>query len=130
MLTYAGKGYTPRFVRGFDRIVAEMKRGRPIQLVAGPDDICAALTLSHKRVHCHSHDVRERDARALRDFRTRHLALTPPAPMTAARLRRLRKAYAANHVRTACGRCSWKALCDDLVRRDFGGCTLKGAAQR
>ena len=130
MLTYAGKGYTPRFVRNYDRIVAEMKRGRSVELVAGPDDICAGLTGSRKRVHCHSHDVRQRDARAINDFRKRRLALTPAAPITQARLARLRKAYAANTVRSACAGCSWKSFCDSLVSRDFVGRRLTGATRR
>jgi len=127
MLTYAGKGYTPRFVKGYDRVVAEMKRGRPVELVAGPDDICAGLCGSRKRTHCHSCDVKDRDARTLRDFRARRLALAPAAPITIARLRRLRKAYASNDIRSACAGCSWKRLCDSLVVQDFAGCKLTGA---
>ena len=124
MLTYAGKGYTPRFVRNYDRVIAEMKRGRPVELVAGPDDICAGLLGARKRQHCTSDDVRDRDARALRDFRTQGLALAPAAPMTAARLQRLRAAYAQGDVRGACAGCSWKPFCDSLVAQQFADCKL------
>lgn len=129
MLTYAGKGYTPHFVRGYDRVVAEIKRGRPVELVTGPDDICAGLIGSRKRSHCTSIDVKTRDAQTLRDFRTRRLALTPVAPMTAARLQRLRKAYVQGDVRSACAGCSWKRLCDSLIVQNFAGCRLTGAAR-
>jgi hypothetical protein len=124
MRTYVGEGYTPRFVRGYDRVVAEMKRGRPVELVAGPDDICAGLLGAQKRGHCTSDDVKARDAQALRDFRAQRLLPTPTAPMTAARLQRLRKAYAQGDVRSACSGCSWKPLCDGIVKRDFSGCRL------
>ncbi|MFT3727011.1 MAG: DUF1284 domain-containing protein [Terricaulis sp.] len=127
MLTYAGKGYTPRFVRGYDRVVMDMKRGRFVELVVGPDDICAGLSGSRKRAHCYSKDVQTRDAQTLQDFRSKRLTLTPSAPITAARLRRLRKAYTKGTVRSACTGCSWKRLCDSLVVQDFAGCKLTGA---
>lgn len=127
MLTYAGKGYTPRFVRGYDRVIAEMQRGRPVELIAGADDICAGLAGSRQRAHCHSKDVKIRDAHTLREFRARRLALKPTAPITKARLQRLRKAYAENRIRGACAGCSWKRLCDSVVVQEFSGCRLSGA---
>lgn len=43
MLTYAGRGYSPDFVRNFDHITARLAAGAPITLVHGPDAICAPL---------------------------------------------------------------------------------------
>jgi len=41
MLTYAGRGYTPRFTSGMDDLIARLGGGEEILLIDGPDDICA-----------------------------------------------------------------------------------------
>lgn len=124
ILTYVGKGYTRRFTRGFDRIVREMKRGRPVALVEGPDDICIGLVGRQFRTHCHSADVKQRDRGARRDLRLKLNEARKAAAMTPLRVRRLRQAYARNSIRSGCAACGWKKLCDRVAAADFAGCKL------
>ncbi len=124
ILTYVGKGYTKRFTRGFDQVVREMKRGRPVVLVEGPDDICIGLVGGQFQKHCYSKDVQNRDRGARADLRTRLREARLAGPMTPARVRRLREAYARNDIRTGCAACGWKKLCDRVVAREFEGCRL------
>ena len=71
MLSYSGEGYTPRFTKNFDAIVARLNAGAVmVEIVAGQDDICAGLVddascLSGHARHCVSHTVQARDAMAL-----------------------------------------------------------------
>lgn len=124
ILTYGGKGYTRRFVRGFDAVVAKIRRGRPVALVRGPDDICIGLRGRQFQRHCFSEDVKRRDRGALHDFRKHALRVEHAAPLSPLRVRRLRELYAANAIRTGCAACGWKRLCDRNVAADFAGCTL------
>jgi hypothetical protein len=124
ILTYVGKGYTKRFVRGFDQVMRDIKRGAPVALVRGPDDICIGLRGRQFQRHCFSDDVKRRDRGALADFRKRAMPLSRAAPLTPLRVRRLREAYASNEIRTGCAACGWKKLCDRNVAATFAGCRL------
>ena len=64
MLTYVGKGYTQSFTVNYDRVAERLNRGEEIEIVAGPDDICAPL-LCGDAAHCFRKSVSERDAKAL-----------------------------------------------------------------
>ena len=71
MLTYAGRGYSPDFVRNFDHITARLAAGAPITLVHGPDAICAPLCCGPdgNNAHCHQASAQARDAQATRNWR-------------------------------------------------------------
>jgi hypothetical protein len=43
LLTFVGKGYTPAFTANYRRIVARLNEGAAVELVDGPDDICAPM---------------------------------------------------------------------------------------
>lgn len=124
ILTYAGAGYTKRFVKGFDAVAREIKRGRPVTLIAGPDDICAGLVGRRRARHCFSDDVKTRDRGARRDFRKRAPELFTTVTLTPARIARMRRLYRSNAIRTGCAACGWKKFCDSLVAKDFAGCKI------
>jgi len=50
ILTFAGKGYSPAFVANMAGVVARIGAGEPIEVVAGPDDICAPLEGAATRI--------------------------------------------------------------------------------
>jgi hypothetical protein len=58
VLSYSGEGYSPAFVHGFNGIVQRLGAGEPMELVTGPDAICAPLC-NDACAHCHK---RERHA--------------------------------------------------------------------
>lgn len=123
LLTYVGKGYTPDFVRNYDRIADQLSDGREIEIVSGPDDICAPL-LAEQAPHCHEESVTARDARAARDVAK---ALGAPIEegdrlsLSPARLAQLREAFAKGETRDACVRCDWHDLCTTVANRGYSG---------
>jgi uncharacterized protein len=116
-LTYVGEGYTPEFVANFTAIIARLRGGEPLELVDGPDDICAALGGHAAGQHCQSADTRERDTRA-RD------ALGVCAVLDQQTVADLRARFARGEIRSACRGCSWHALCDEIAAREFSGTLL------
>lgn len=121
MLTWVGKGYTPGFTVNYDRIALRIARGEPIQLVEGPDDICAPL-LAEENPHCHRHGVTERDSHAARAIgRLLGRTLSPgDIVMPDARLfALLRTSFADGGIRQACHGCEWSSLCTGVARNGF-----------
>lgn len=123
MLTYVGKGYTPVFVENYERIAERLAAGEAIELVAGPDDICAPLT-GDPQAHCHGESVVARDAQAL--AAVANLLATPLAPgaritPTPALITRLRNAFQSGAIRTACSGCEWSDLCDSVAESGYVG---------
>lgn len=122
LLTYAGKGYSPAFTANMTVIAGRIAGGEPIEIVAGPDDICAPL-LSEADPHCHRASVTERDRLAAREI-GRVLACAPPEAGTAflldrGQLDRLRLAFRNDDFRVACAGCQWQELCSGIARDDF-----------
>lgn len=121
LLTYAGSGYTRAFTANFDAVVAQIGAGDELQIVAGPDDICAPL-LNEPDTHCLRESVRARDTRAAHDlgkllgigiFEGQRLELGAPE------LKILRGAFASGRARGACIGCEWHGLCTAVARRGF-----------
>lgn len=130
MLTYVGKGYTPGFTVNYDRLAERLNRGEEIEIVSGPDDICAPL-LTEDAPHCLDDSVTARDAAALAsvgrvmgaDLRPGH-RITPDL----AYLQSLRAEFGAGSLRDACGGCEWSTLCDSVARSDFCEARIVGAS--
>ncbi|WP_339690390.1 DUF1284 domain-containing protein [Celeribacter baekdonensis] len=129
LLTYAGKGYSADFVQNYDRIAARLSAGEEIEIVDGPDDICAPL-LTEDAPHCHRDSVVERDALAARDVGALlglEITLGVRLVIDAARLTRLRTGFAHGESRLACLGCDWADLCTDVAQGGFAG--VRVAAQ-
>ncbi len=122
MLTYAGKGYSPAFTANMTVVVGRIAGGEPIEIVSGPDDICAPL-LSDPDPHCHRESVAERDrlaAEALGPI----MGVGAPAAgsgfsLDCGQLGQLRQAFRHGGFRVACAGCQWQELCSDIARDDF-----------
>ena len=128
MLTYVGKGYTPDFCTNYDAIVARLTRGEDIEIVAGPDDVCAPL-LSTETPHCHNESVLVRDAQAAASASDLLGVQVEPGfrfALDTAIVTRFRTAFAAGTSRTACGGCEWSTLCDGIAGGGFIGTRLAG----
>jgi hypothetical protein len=123
-LTFIGKGYSPTFVENFEKVIQRIVTdNEPVQVVDGPDDICAPL-LNDEISHCRQPSVEHRDhlaAEALSHLLQQpvkagtHLQLLPPT------LDLLRNAFAAGTIRTACHGCQWHTLCDSISDSNFEG---------
>lgn len=133
MLTYAGRGYTPRFTLNLDDIIRRLGSGEEIEIVSGPDDICApwlheAETVSDIRTpHCHESRIAGRDDRATSDIsKLLQRQITPSSRLrlTANLISHLRQAYQAETIRTGCDGCEWKSFCDSLSASGFADCKL------
>src|SRR5712672_2376586 len=63
MLTFVGEGYSPAFTENYRSIARRLSAGEEIELVSGPDDICAPL-MEGADPHCLKASVIDRDAAA------------------------------------------------------------------
>jgi hypothetical protein len=118
MLTFAGEGYTPAFVANFERVVARIAAGEPVEVVEGPDDVCAPLR-GTTDTHCLAATVRVRDAEALRV-----LDFAGPAALDRTAIAALRERFAAGTIRSACAGCSWFDLCGRIAASGFAAARL------
>ena len=122
MLTFVGEGYSPTFVANFESVLNRLLEAKePIQIIAGPDDICAPL-LADAACHCHNPSVETRDTLAAEALTTllqrpiqpgEILDLSPPT------LDLLRNAFALGTIRAACKGCQWHSLCDSIADANF-----------
>ncbi len=133
MLTYAGRGYTPRFTSGMDDLMRRLGSGEEITLIDGPDDICrpwldeADSNAEIRAPHCHEDRISGRDVRAAADIGAllgRSMNAGSTLRLDAALLAKLRTAYRADTIRSGCSGCEWKSFCDGLSADDFAGCKL------
>ncbi len=126
ILTYVGRGYSPRFVATMDAVVARIGAGEAFALVDGPDSLCDALEpASDDAAHCRAPHNRDRDAVALRHVESalgRELA--SPVTLSATDLGVLREAFASGALRPSCEGCEWKPLCDDVSAARFADSRL------
>lgn len=121
VLTYVGKGYNARFVANYDAIAARLSRGEPVEVVDGPDDICAPLRHAPD-THCTNASVAVRDAAARQSLR-RVLCYPPYSAsrwvLDAERLATLRAAFRHHEIRTACIGCEWHDLCTRVAEAGY-----------
>lgn len=126
MLTYVGRGYTPAFVANYDAIIARLGAGELIELIHGPDDICAPL-LAEAEPHCHNESVIERDrlARAaIHELLGSVTDLTRPFALDETMLSGMREAFSTGHIRLACTGCEWVGLCDSVAQSGYSDTKL------
>ena len=128
VLTYKGHGYTEKFCENLTDIADQIKAGREVVLVSGPDDICAGLSTdcrSQVKHDCKAMTTRLIDRAAVHAVQ-KHLQrdLTIANPISLEEIASLRTVFLEAHMRTACTICSWKSLCDDIAASDFEHCVL------
>lgn len=132
LLTYVGKGYGAAFVRNYDRVAARIAGGEAIEIVAGPDDICAPLLGGDDR-HCLKDSVNERDRQAARDIGALLCCDIVPGGrllLTPQWIAVLRAAFAEGRIRAACTGCQWHDLCTRVAGDGYAGVRLRTAAGR
>ncbi|WP_447957280.1 DUF1284 domain-containing protein [Vreelandella sp. EE7] len=129
LLTYVGKGYSASFVANYDRLAARLSCGEPVELVAGPDDICAPLLApACEPPHCLNDSVVGRDTAALEDISEtlgRSLAVGDTLNLNSATLASLRAAFRAGLNRRACVDCQWHSLCTDVAGSGYVGVRIQ-----
>ncbi|MDM9626697.1 DUF1284 domain-containing protein [Rhizobium sp. S152] len=121
MLTFVGEGYTPAFTENYIRIARRLSSGEEIEVVDGPDDICAPL-LSGAAAHCHNESVVARDeaaAEAVGRLLGVKVGKGTRIRPDAALLKRLRRNFALGTIRKACSECEWSELCGHVAERGF-----------
>jgi hypothetical protein len=127
MLTFVGEGYTPAFTENYRRIAKRLSAGEEIELVSGPDDICAPL-MEGDDPHCLDASVIERDAAAL-DAVARLLGneITPGSTISpdAELLLGLRRNFTSGNIRQACEGCEWGRLCTAIASDGYQGTLVR-----
>ncbi|KPB01358.1 DUF1284 domain-containing protein [Ahrensia marina] len=121
LLTYVGKGYSAEFIANYDRIAARLSDGEDIEIVAGPDDICAPL-LDDAEAHCWRDSITIRDkaaAAALTEKLQTSIDAGLRLSLSQSTLNKMRKSFAAGSIRQACTRCEWHDLCTDVAASGY-----------
>lgn len=128
ILTYRGYGYTPAFVANMTDIVADIGRGRPVELVAGPDAICDGLTADDRRAcnhDCAKAETMELDRLAVEEVgRLLGIDFSGQIEIDHAMVTLLRSAFADRSIRSACRRCPWSDFCDEIASEAFADTKL------
>lgn len=121
MLTFVGEGYTPAFTANYHRIAKRLSAGEEIEIVSGPDDICAPL-LKEASAHCLRPGPKARDAAAAKAVgRLLGMAVGQGTRISLDEglLHRLRQSFAADEIRGACEGCEWSELCSSIACGGF-----------
>lgn len=129
MLTHIGKGYSPDFTANMAVILKRIAAGEMVEIVDGPDDICAPLCtgLAGRLAHCHRKSIAERDRAAADDVgRLLSIAVRPGTRLTldTAMIQDLRTAFAQKRIRSACEGCEWSPLCDSVAASGYADTCL------
>jgi hypothetical protein len=124
MLTFAGEGYTPEFIANFAGVVDRIAGGAPIDLVDGPDDVCAPLAGTGDG-HCRGSEAAQRDRTALRALVANGMPVDRPLELDAVRLAAFRDRFAAGTTRAACRDCEWSELCTTIAADGFARSVLR-----
>ncbi len=127
-LTFVGEGYSDAFVANFRAVLARVDAGEPIEIVEGPDDICAPLVAAGD-AHCGLERLHASDADALADVRASDALreILAARALDVGRVARLREAFSAGSIRAACANCSWHDLCTQVARENYARAVLHGA---
>lgn len=123
MLTFVGEGYNAAFIANYRRIAGRLSAGEEIEIVSGPDDICAPL-LAGSAPHCLLAGPAARDeAAALAVGRMLGTPILQGSRIHPDErlLRSLRRNFAADTIRNACEDCEWSELCSTVARTGFVG---------
>ncbi|PTM98513.1 DUF1284 domain-containing protein [Mycoplana dimorpha] len=123
ILTFVGEGYTPGFVDNYIEIARRLSAGEDIEIVEGPDDICAPL-LDDEGPHCHGDGVLVRDRLAAEAVSELVGVAVHPGVVfrpDATLLDRLRSGFRAGELRSACRGCEWSSLCTRVARQGYPG---------
>jgi hypothetical protein len=121
LLTYVGRGYSAAFTQNFDRICERLGRGEEIELVEGPDDICAPL-LCETDPHCLAASVTVRDrlaADAAARLLKRSVVSGTRLVLDAELLGHFRAAFGSGASRAACRSCEWHDLCTEIASSGY-----------
>lgn len=128
LLTYKGIGYSPDFVAGMTATAGRLIAGAPVEIVEGPDDICAPLCRAEDHPHCHETTVPERDRRALSlvaEVLGQSLNVGDRLVIDETLRARLRAAYRDGVFEPACALCEWQPLCRDIADGGYVGALFR-----
>lgn len=129
VLTYGGRGYTPAFVEGMNQLVDALSAGATVEVITGPDDICAPMMRcpDHPDFHCENPSVAARDALALEDLAPLlpGLGIGARVPFSAPLIAHLRAHFATRRIRRACSGCEWEPRCTHRAEIHFEGARLR-----
>jgi hypothetical protein len=128
-LTFVGEGYSDAFVANFRELLARIDAGEAIELVAGPDDICAPLVAEDGGAHCVLERITISDALTAGALREDDglAGLLTGGVLDRDRLARMRAAFATGSIRGACVACSWHALCTTVADEGYARSLMRGS---
>ncbi len=129
LLTYQGEGYNQEFILNFNKIAQDLNVKPEVEIVSGPDAICAGLVGDEGcgQGHCTGASVTRRDDMALKQISAclgQRLDVGARLSLTPTVIERLRQAFAAGEIREVCAGCEWSDLCSAVAAKGFAGVHL------
>ena len=125
-LTYAGRGYSKEFERGFNQVVERLNKNETILVVSGPDEICASIE-GCSDSHCREMRNSRRDELALEDISS-HIGDTIKvgSEISPSRLfnEKFRSSFQKRSIRRACLDCQWSKIRDQIADSDYSSSLL------
>lgn len=132
MLTYIGKGYSQNFTENYDAIIEKLNEPHSmIEIIKGPDDICAPRLCDKDDSchHCHDSEIIQNDMSALSDIQKikgfENIAFGHKTALSPDIIETLRKEFKNGKIRTACIGCPWHDLCTEISLNNFKTTRLK-----
>ena len=115
-----GKGYNDAFIANLSAIVRRLRAGEDIEIVSGPDDICAPLVNSgtSEQPHCLNKSVSERDdlaASKVSELLSYQISRGRRISCNSQFLQQMHHAFVSGTIRQACFGCQWNELCSSVA---------------
>jgi hypothetical protein len=125
ILSYVGKGYSQSFTDNFDALMERINKGeREVEIVTGPDDICAPRLCDASDITCHCYEERIilRDKIALENL---NYSYGDVISLDLEWIKDMRVRFHLGENRQACQGCQWYDLCTGIAEHGFKEGRLK-----
>ena len=107
-------------------IAGRISAGETIEIVEGPDDICAPRQ-AETNAHCCEDSIHKRDLQAAQDVgRVLQVLVRDGAKLSLNKssLERLRAEFTQDRIKSACRDCQWGEICTAISTNGYGGVML------
>ena len=122
VLTFIVHGYSPAFSKNYKDVVRRLNAGEPVDLVDGPDEICATLIREETEPHCFNCSVIKRDKAAVKlasQVLGSELHVGDELVLNSRLIGKMREAYAEGNFRKACENCEWVQFCAEIASSGY-----------
>ncbi len=107
---FKGEGYSREFVHNLQELVGRAEKGEPIEVVAGPDDVCRACPHLRKERCWHKNDA-EAEIKKLDYLALRYLGASVGEKVTWEEIKKKVGSAPEKWFAAFCAGCDWALVC-------------------